>query len=380
MAAEVLAKAGTAVTVCDAMPSSGRKFLMAGKSGLNLTKSEPFNDLAQHFGAATEHLRPILKAFDTDAVQAWASGLGQELFTGPTGRVFPTVMKASPLLRAWLQRLDNMGVQRRTRARWIGWDGGNPMFKMSDGKETIEADAVVLALGGASWSRLGSDGKWQEILAQDGVQVTPFGPSNAAISVDWSYHMRRFFGAPLKALEWRAGNITSRGEAILSSRGIEGGGVYNLTPSLRLGLPLIVDLAPDQTAKKLQQRLDAKPDKLRLGRWLKNALHSNTAKMALFNEMTAGNTLKRENWVATLKHLPIRYAGLRPMDEAISTSGGVPFEDLTDGLMLKARPGVFCAGEMLDWEAPTGGYLITGCLASGRWAAQGALRYLASAA
>ena len=192
--------------------------------------------------------------------------------------------------------------------------------------------------------------------------------------------MNKFFGAPLKAVEWRAGGISSRGEAIISTKGLEGGGVYGLSPSLRAGLPLAVDLAPDRDAKKLQDRLDEKPDKLRLGHWLRNTLRANAVKIALFNEMTAGRTLERKDWVATLKSLPIRYAGLRPIDEAISTSGGVRFEDLTDDLMLKARPGVFCAGEMLDWEAPTGGYLITGCLASGRWAAKGVLRYLEKAA
>ncbi len=379
MAAEVLAEAGVAVTVCDAMPSFGRKFLMAGKSGLNLTKAESFERMLPQFGAASKHIEPILKAFDAGAVQEWAEGLGQDLFTGPTGRVFPTAMKASPLLRAWLQRLDALGVERHTRMRWVGWDGNRLVFETTEGRFLLDTDTTILALGGASWSRLGSDGAWESILAGQNVKTAPFGPSNAAISVKWSHHMEKFFGVPVKSVKWSAGGIISRGEAVLSERGLEGGGVYTLTPSLRDNAPLFVDLVPDRAAEVLQRQLDKSPPKQRLAHWMKNTLQLSPVKISLFNEMTAGNAPQRKDWVPTVKNLPIRYQGLRPTDEAISTSGGVRFDDLTDDLMLKARPGVFCAGEMLDWEAPTGGYLLTGCLATGRCAAFGALRYLEDA-
>lgn len=380
MAADVLAAAGVSVTVCDAMPSFGRKLLMAGKSGLNLTKAEPLAKMLPHFGAAQDRMAPMLKAFDADAVQDWVRGLGQDVFTGPTGRVFPKAMKASPLLRAWLARLADIGVERRTKMRWIGWRDGAPLFTSEQGEETLEADVVILAVGGASWSRLGSDGTWADVLSNDKIDIAPFGPSNAAVSVSWSNHMDKFLGSPLKAVEWRADEIRSKGEAIISTKGLEGGGMYNLTPALRAGAPLFVDLMPDRTVSALAAQLNGKSQKLRLSHWLKNTLRLSAAKVALFFEMTAGQQTERSEWVMYLKSLPVRYDGLRPMDEAISTCGGVRFNDLTDNLMLKARPCVFCAGEMLDWEAPTGGYLITGCLASGRWAARGALDYLANAA
>ena len=380
MAADVLASGGVAVTVCDAMPSFGRKLLMAGKSGLNLTKAEPLEQMLPHFGVASGHLQNILENFDSDAVQAWAQGLGQDVFTGTTGRVFPREMKASPLLRAWLARLDDLGVERRTRLRWIGWRDGNPQFEGPAGREILEAEVVILALGGASWSRLGSDGRWQETLEADGISLAPFGPSNSAVSVEWSSHMRDHFGAPIKSVKWQAGDIVSRGEAILSAKGLEGGGMYHLTPALRKGTALFVDLVPDSSPETLERQLSNRPDKLRVSHWLKKVLRLPPAKVALFFEMTAGQKLERSDWVSKVKMLPVTYSGLRPMDEAISTCGGVRFDDLTSDLMLKTRPGTFCAGEMLDWEAPTGGYLITGCLATGRWAGHGAVRYLENAA
>jgi uncharacterized flavoprotein (TIGR03862 family) len=377
MAAETLARAGHAVTICDAKPSFGRKFLMAGKSGLNLTKDEPPETLRAQYFEASERLAPMLRAFGNDAVQDWARDLGQEVFTGSTGRVFPVAMKASPLLRAWLARLDALGVTRRTRWRWNGWDGPKALFDTPEGRRTVEARATVLALGGASWARLGSDGGWATHLAQ---HVTPFTPSNAALGMDWTAHMAPHFGAALKAVEWRAGALASRGEATLSARGLEGGGLYALTPALRAGAPLVVDLVPDRSAERLTADLAGRPHDLRLAHWLRKALRLTPAKTALFFEMTAGAPPDRARWVETVKALPIRHAGLRPIDEAISTAGGLRFDALTDDLMLEARPGVFCAGEMLDWEAPTGGYLITACLATGRWAGAGAARYLAAAA
>lgn len=378
MAAEVLASAGVAVTICDAKPSFGRKFLMAGKSGLNLTKNEPFDAFLGQYDAPGP-LQPIIAAFDARAVQDWAQGLGQEIFTGTTGRVFPKAMKASPLLRAWLARLDGLGVVRRSGWRWQGWEGRKALFDTVSGVETQTADVTILALGGASWARLGSDGRWTEVLEHDGA-LAPFAPSNAALGMAWSGHMAPHLGAALKAVAWRAGDLTSRGEAVISARGLEGGGIYALTPALRQGAPLIVDLLPDLAAEKARAVLAQKPAKLRLGHWLKNTLRLPPAKIALFYEMTAGNMPSRPDWVSTLKNLPIRHGGLRPMDEAISTAGGVRFDAMTPGLMLKSRPGVFCAGEMIDWDAPTGGYLITGCLATGHWAGQAALAYLAKAA
>jgi uncharacterized flavoprotein (TIGR03862 family) len=373
MAAEELARAGCGVIVAEAKPSVGRKLLMAGKSGLNLTREEPAARFLAAYGAAADWLAPMLAACDAAAVQGWARGLGQELFTGSTGRVFPEAMKASPLLRAWLARLDGLGVERRTRWRWTGWNAaGGACFDTPDGPREVAADVTVLALGGASWARLGSDGTWAGILAAEDVELRAFAPSNAAISMTWSKHMVPHFGAALKAVRWRAGDLRSRGEAVISARGLEGGGLYALTPALRAGAALCVDLLPDLSAVALEERLAARGGKLRLAHWLKNGLRLPPAKVSLFFEMTQGLDLKRENWVETLKALPVRHAGLRPMDEAISTAGGVARSALDEGLMLRARPGVYCAGEMLDWEAPTGGYLLTACLATGRWAGRAA--------
>jgi uncharacterized flavoprotein (TIGR03862 family) len=357
-----------------------RKFLMAGKSGLNLTKDEPFEALMPHYGAAADWLRPIIAEFDAAAVQDWARALGQPLFTGSTGRVFPEVMKVSPLLRAWLAELESFDVTRGIRWRWTGWDSDALCFQTPDGPRQIAAQCTVLALGGASWARLGSDGAWAEVLRQQGVTVAPFAPSNAALTVPWSTHMQPHFGAALKSVRWHAGDLTSRGEAILSQRGLEGGGLYALTPALRRGRGLIVDLMPDLTIEALQSRVPKDPKKARLSQFLKKTLRLPAAKAALFNEMTArAGPRPLADWVPVIKALPIKDVALRPIDEAISTAGGVTQGALDDGLMLKARPGVFCAGEMLDWEAPTGGYLLTACFATGRWAGRAAVDYLASA-
>lgn len=380
MAADTMAHAGVRVTVCDRKPSFGRKFLMAGKSGLNLTKNEPLPDLMRHYYGASDDLRPMVSGFAAPQVMEWAKSLGQGLFTGSTGRVFPDAMKASPLLRAWLARLDDLGIVRRMQYNWLGWDGPDALFDTPQGTERIRADATVLALGGASWARLGSDGAWVPALTGTGARIAPFEPANAALAVEWSDHMQAHTGAALKSVAWRAGQLVSRGEAVISERGLEGGGLYSLTPALRDGAPLSVDLIPDVSAQKAAQVLASKPSKLRLAHWLKNTLRLPPAKAALFFEMVSGDPPARPDWVKTVKALPVHNAGLRPIDEAISTAGGVMFDSLTDDLMLTSRPGVFCAGEMLDWEAPTGGYLITASLATGRWAGLGALRYLADAA
>ncbi|MDA7966762.1 TIGR03862 family flavoprotein [Ruegeria sp.] len=376
MAAEQLAMAGHDVLVAEAKPSVARKFLMAGKSGLNLTKDEPFDLLLQSYGEAADWLRPMLPEFDAAAIQDWARGLGQELFTGSTGRVFPKVMKASPLLRAWLARLDQQGVQIRTRWRWIGWDGEALRFDTSEGVQSITPDATVLALGGASWARLGSDGAWAAQLMDKGVTLAPFTPANSAVAVDWSHHMATHYGTALKSVRWMAGDLISRGEAVISAKGLEGGGVYPLTPALRADEPLFVDLVPDVSAEALLARFAAKKPKTSLSNWLKTGLRLSPQKVALFHEMSKGVTSQPYE---LLKRLPIHYAGLRPMDEAISSAGGVKRGALNDGLMLTALPGTFCAGEMLDWEAPTGGYLLTACLATGRWAGRAAAEWLAAA-
>lgn len=376
MAAEQLAAAGHQVLVAEAKPSVARKFLMAGKSGLNLTKNEPFDQLTGAYGDAGDWLRPMLRDFDARAVMGWAGDLGQEMFTGSTGRVFPKAMKASPLLRAWLARLEQAGVEIRTRWRWQGWRDAALMFETPNGEQLCTPDVTVLALGGASWARLGSDGAWASRLADKDVALAPFAPANAALSVDWSHHMQPHFGTALKSVRWTVGELTSRGEATISAKGLEGGGLYSLTPAIRAGTPLYLDLVPDMTAEALQTRLAGKKAKATLSHWLKNSLRLSPQKIALFHEMTKGAASGQAQWADALKHLPVRYSDLRPMDEAISTAGGVRRTAVDDGLMLNALPGVFCAGEMLDWEAPTGGYLLTACLATGRWAGKSAAAWM----
>ena len=379
MAAEILANGGASVLVAEAKPSFGRKFLMAGKSGLNLTKAEPLDAFQTHYDG--DWLAPMVAAFGPDAVQDWARGLGQTLFTGSTGRVFPTVMKASPLLRAWLRRLEAAGVTLRTRWRWTGWDvAGALCFDTPEGPQRVAPKATILALGGASWARLGSDGAWAGLLAARGVTIAPFAASNAGVDVGWSAHMAPHFGTALKSVAWRAGGLHSRGEGVLSERGLEGGGIYPLAPALRSGAALTVDLVPDMSARALTERLAGKPARLRLSHWLRNELRLPPVKIALFNEAYAGAGLARNNWVSAVKEVPVAYSGLRPLDEAISTTGGVTQAALEDTLELRALPGVWCAGEMLDWDAPTGGYLLTAAFATGRWAGQAVHRRLQSGA
>ncbi|MCR8826841.1 TIGR03862 family flavoprotein [Pseudosulfitobacter koreensis] len=376
MAAEVLAQAGVQVTLYDHKPSIGRKFLMAGKSGLNLTMDAPFDGFLPHYAETADVLRPILQAFDPAAVQDWARSLGQDVFTGSSGRVFPHAMKASPLLRAWLVRLADMGVQLQTRWRWTGWDGDALIFDQG----RITADVTVLALGGASWARLGSDGAWSETLQGQDIAVAPFGPANVGLRVDWSAHMAPHFGQPVKAVAWRAGDTISRGEAILSAKGLEGSGIYSIARAVREGAALTVDLMPDQTVQQVAQRLARKRGKESHANHIRKALKLEPLKLALAQECARPLPQDPQALARVLKALPVAHAGLRPMDEAISTSGGLPFAALDPHLMLTSRPGTFAAGEMLDWEAPTGGYLITACLATGRWAAQGAIAHLQAAA
>ncbi len=372
MAAEMLARGGVPVVLCEAKPSIGRKFLMAGKSGLNLTKDEPFERFMSAYDEAADWLRPALSEFGPHEVVDWAEELGQPLFTGSSGRVFPQAMKASPLLRAWLQRLDGLGVEARLRWRWTGWEEGGLRFETPQGPRRIQAEVVVLALGGASWARLGSDGAWARLV--DG--VAPFASANAAVSMAWSAHMADHFGTPIKGVAWRAGRWTSRGEAILSRRGLEGGGIYAVSRGLREGGKLTVDLAPDLPVAEVRTRLSRPKGKASLSTHLRKTLRLDPVKRALLMECAQPLPTDPEVLAIRIKALEIPMATLRPMDEAISTAGGLMQSALDDRLMLKACPGVFAAGEMLDWEAPTGGYLLTACLATGRWAGLGALDWL----
>jgi len=365
MAADTLAQAGLHVVLAERMPTVGRKFLMAGKSGLNLTKDEPFGVLATRFGGAP--IGDALRAFDAGAVQDWARGLGQEVFTGSTGRVFPVAMKASPLLRAWLGHLRGLGVEIRTRWRWVGWSDAGFAFDTPRGAQLIAPDVCVLALGGASWARLGSDGGWTGMVGARGVETVPFAPSNAGLAVVWSPAMARVFGVPVKGTAITAGHEVHRGEFVISARGLEGGGIYGLSPAVRAGVALTLDLLPDWPLNKVAERLARPRGKDSTANRLRKALKFDPTRLALLHEF--GRPLPEGAALARLtKALPLRHQGFRPMDEAISTVGGVAAGALDAGLMLRAHPGVFVAGEMGDWDAPTGGYLITGCLATGQWA------------
>jgi uncharacterized flavoprotein (TIGR03862 family) len=371
MAAEELARAGRRVVVAEGKPSAGRKFLMAGKSGLNLTKDEATEAALAAYAEAAGPLGPILRAFGPGEVQAWARGLGQEVFTGSSGRVFPVAMKASPLLRAWMGRLGGMGVELRVRHRWVGWEGDGFVFETPEGRVVERPRVAVLALGGASWARLGSDGAWVPLLEARGVEAAPFAGANVGVRVDWSPQMSRHFGAPVKGVELRAGETRVRAEFVVSARGLEGGGVYAVSREVREGAELVLDLAPDRSAAGLAERLAGPRGKESVGNWLRKRLGLDPVKLGLLMEF--GRPLPEGAALAALvKRLPVRHQGMRPMDEAISTAGGVRWDAVDEGLMLKAAPGVFVAGEMLDWEAPTGGYLLTACLATGRWAGRAA--------
>ncbi|MCC5956914.1 MAG: TIGR03862 family flavoprotein [Natronohydrobacter sp.] len=368
MAAECLAQAGRRVVICDAKPSPARKFLMAGKSGLNLMNAAPLDTQIAQYAEAADWLAPMLHRFGPDQIRAWAEGLGQDLFTGSSGRIFPKSMKASPLLRAWLARLDQISVEIRRGWRW---QGGAFDFTTPNGARSLAPQVTVLALGGASWARLGSDGAWAEILAARGIPLAPFQPANMGFRVAWSPHMAPHFGQPIKGAWLLAGSQSIRAEFVISGKGIEGGAIYALSRALREGAALTIDLFPDLSAPQIAQRLSRQPAKLSTTNRLRRALKLEGARLALALEL--GHDIPTNP--AQLKALALPLLGPRPMDEAISTAGGIPRAALTDQLMLRDWPGTFAAGEMLDWEAPTGGYLLTACLATGHWAGTHAARF-----
>ncbi|MEM6594382.1 MAG: TIGR03862 family flavoprotein [Pseudomonadota bacterium] len=374
MAAQVMAEAGLAVRVVDQKPSVARKFLMAGKSGLNLTKNEKDDDFLRAYGKDARWLAPMIEAFGVAEVMDWAEGMGQEIFTGSTGRVFPKAMKASPLLRAWLAHLNDLEVEIETRHRWIGWDGDALAFDTPSGSVTARPDVCVFALGGGSWARLGSDGRWTTAFGESDIPVSPFAPSNTGLRITWSEHMGRHFGVPVKNIALRAGDLRSRGEIVVTSSGIEGGGVYPLTPALRVGTEMCVDLLPDLSEAALSKRLSRPRGKMSMGTYLRKTLKLDPVKIGLLNEMLRPMP-KGAELAAKIKSLPLPVDGLMPLDQAISTTGGVLRQAVNGDLMLNAQPGSFVAGEMLDWDAPTGGYLITACLATGAWAGKAAARY-----
>lgn len=373
MAADILSQAGQSVTICDAMPSVGRKFLMAGKSGLNLTKDEPIESFITRFGTIHPTFEAALRAFGPVEVMAWAEDLEQGIFTGSTGRVFPNAMKASPLLRAWLTRLRAAEVTMNMRWRWTGFTEDASCFDTPDGPQKITPDVTVLAMGGASWARLGSDGAWAEQFDT----VAAFQPANVGFKVNWTEHMAPFFGQPVKATSLKAGRKTSRGEWVITQKGVEGGGIYDLSATMRDGATLYLDLFPDLSDADVQARVKKRHSKQSFSQFLKKALRLSPIKAALFQEFTQNEDLSDpEHLTRLLKFLPITVTETMAIDGAISTAGGLRFSALDTGYMCNDKPGVFAAGEMLDWEAPTGGYLITGCLATGHAAGQGALKRL----
>ncbi|MGY3528103.1 NAD(P)/FAD-dependent oxidoreductase [Bradyrhizobium sp. USDA 4452] len=393
MAAETLAAGGAQVTVYDAMPSAGRKFLMAGRGGLNLTHSEPLPDFLGRYREAMSHLKAAVEAFPPDALRAWSAALGQPTFIGTSGRVFPKVFKASPLLRAWLRRLDAAGVRFAFRHRWIGWDdSGGLLFATPDGPREVNADASVLALGGASWPRLGSDGTWTVTLAAKGIAVAPVRPANSGFTVAWSDVFRvRFEGQPLKGIALTIGPYTVRGEAVVTRAGIEGGAIYALSAELReavLGIgqaTLTIALRPDLDAAALTTRLSGTRGKQSLANFLRKAAQLSPVGIGLMQEaaIASGRPLASfspAELAQLINAIPVQLTGIAPIDRAISTAGGIAFSELDTHFMLRKLPGVFAAGEMLDWEAPTGGYLLQASFATGVAAGKGALRWLAQRA
>ncbi|MDK2746524.1 MAG: TIGR03862 family flavoprotein [Brevundimonas sp.] len=384
MAAERLAQAGLNIVVHERMPSVARKFLMAGRGGLNLTHSEPLDRFLTRYGPAQASVSRWIDAFTPADLTAWVEGLGQPTFVGSSGRVFPDAMKTSPLLRAWLARLEGLGVEIRTRSRWTGWRDGTLVFETPDGERLERPDAVVLALGGASWPRLGSDGAWKPWLEGAGVAVAPFRPANVGFDLAWSPLFRdRFAGQPLKGVAVTHGEKTARGEAMIARYGLEGGAIYALSAVLRTSVEtdgradVQIDLKPDVAVGKLTDRLSKPRGKASLSNHLRKVVGLESAAVALLYE--AGPLPVSPRALAErIKAMPLTLTGVQGLERAISSAGGVALEGVDERLMLTARPGVFVAGEMLDWEAPTGGYLLQASFASGVQAAHGLMAWLDS--
>ena len=391
MAAEVIAQAGTRVTVYDAMPSAGRKFLMAGRGGLNLTHSEQLPAFLARYGSAMPQLAEAIEKFPPDMLRAWSELLGQPTFIGSSGRVFPHAFKASPLLRAWLRRLDQSGVQFAMRHRWSGWDGdGRLLFDTPEGPLAVDARATVLALGGASWPRLGSDGAWVRTLAARGVDVAPLRPANCGFAVAWSDVFRnRFAGYPLKSMALSFGSQLVRGEAMITRTGIEGGAIYALSAPMRDAVvangtaTLNVALRPELSVGELVAKLSAPRGKQSLSTFLRKAVHLPPVGIALLQEAAIASgtslaSLSTASLAGLINAVPIVLSGVAPIARAISTAGGIALDELDADYMIARLPGVFAAGEMLDWEAPTGGYLLQASFATGAAAGRGVVKFLAS--
>ncbi|TBY67174.1 TIGR03862 family flavoprotein [Rhizobium leguminosarum bv. viciae] len=378
-AAELLSRSGHTVTVYDAMPTFARKFLLAGKSGLNITHSEDYARFTTRFGAASARLRPAFDAFTPDDIRDWAAGLGTETFVGSSGRVFPKVMKASPLLRAWLRRLEAQGTALRTRHRWTGFAEGGYVFETPEGRSIVHCDAALLALGGASWPRLGSDAAWVPRLAGRGVEIDTFQPANCGFAVGWSGNFsERFAGEPVKSVTATSEAGTFPGEFVITGSGIEGSLVYTHAAALRDRLlnhgsaVLTLDLTPGRTIQRLSRDLARQDAKSSFSNRLRKGAGLDGVKAALLRELAPErDRTDPERLAGMIKALPVPVIETRPIAEAISSAGGIRWSSIDENYMLKVLPGTFVAGEMLDWEAQTGGYLLTACLATGRAAARG---------
>jgi hypothetical protein len=396
MAAEALAQRGVQVDVYDAMPSVGRKFLMAGKGGMNITHSEPLEPFLGRYGARREQIAPLLDVFGPDALRAWLQGLGIETFVGSSGRVFPADMKAAPMLRAWLHRLREAGVQFHMRHKWSGWSPNADdaathalRFATPDGEQTVTCDGVVFALGGASWPRLGSDAAWVPLMAAREVPVAPLQSANCGFDADWSPYLReRFAGQPVKPVTIALTDVDNKvhnrqGEILLTETGLEGSLIYALSAAIRDRIladgdvTIALDLAPGLTLERVIDEVTRPRGSRSMSSHLHGRIGIGGVKLALLHEILSKEAFADADGLAhAIKALPVRLTRARPIEEAISTAGGIPFEALDAHLMIERLPGVFCAGEMLDWEAPTGGYLLTACFASGLVAGRGALAYL----
>lgn len=390
IAAETLSLAGVQVNLYDAMPTVGRKFLMAGKGGMNITHSEPLENFINRYGARKDQISPLLHVFGPEALCEWIHGLGIKTFTGSSGRIFPTDMKAAPLLRAWLHRLREGGVKFHMRHRWLGWNNENSLlFATPHGEHSIQADAVLLALGGGSWARLGSDGAWVSLLEKRGISVAALKPANCGFDAHWSDHFKsRFAGEPIKSISLSFTDVTDiehqrQGEFMITANGVEGSLIYAFSASLRDRIStagdvtVYLDLLPNRDLQTIENEIRHPRGSKSMSSHLQSRLGIKGAKAGLLRECVSKQDFSDPLKLSVaIKKLPITLAAARPIDEAISSAGGVVFDALDEHLMIRHLPGVFCAGEMLDWEAPTGGYLLTACFASGRAAGQGILNWL----